>query len=52
MAVELLVHIPNIEDLIKKIHSSLMNNGTFITSITPDTWYTENWPRTPTIHKS
>ena len=50
-AVELLVHIPNIEDLIKKIHGSLTNKGTFITSITPDSWYQENWPRTPTIHR-
>ena len=50
-AVELLVHVPNIEDLIKKIHSSLTDKGTFITSITPDSWYKENWLRTPTIHR-
>ncbi len=51
VAVELLVHISNIEDLVEKIHSSLTNNGTLITSITPDTWYTENWARTPTTHR-
>ena len=51
VAVELLVHIPNIKDLVEKIHASLTNNGTLITSITPDTWYTANWPRTPTIHR-
>lgn len=51
VAVELLVHIPNIKDLIEKIHDSLITNGTLITSITPDTWYQANWPRTPTIHR-
>jgi len=51
VAVELLVHVPNIEDLVEKIHDSLTSNGTLITSITPDTWYTANWPRTPTIHR-
>ena len=51
VAIELLVHIPNIEELIEKIHSSLTEGGVLITSITLDSWYQENWPRTPTIHR-
>ncbi len=51
VAIELLVHIPNIEKLIQGVYNSLRKNGTLITSITPDSWYEANWPRKPTIHR-
>ena len=50
-AVEILVHIPDIKNLIKRIHGALQDEGTFITSITPVSWYEKNWPRKPTIHR-
>lgn len=51
VAIELLVHIPDIEDLVGKIQNSLTSKGTFITSITPDTWYEENWRGIPVTHR-
>lgn len=51
VAVELLVHIPNIEDLIEKIHASLRDSGTFITSITPESYYRANMPGKHNIHR-
>ena len=42
VATELLVHISDIEKLVDKVHASLTDGGTFITSITPDTWYVKN----------
>ena len=39
-AVELLVHIPNIPELLDNVAQSLKVGGRFITSITPDTYYT------------
>lgn len=44
VATGLLVHIPNIDKLITKVHSSLTPGGTFITSITPESWYVKNRP--------
>lgn len=51
VAVEVLVHIPDIEDLVEKIHCSLIDKGLLIASITPDTWYQANWTRTPVTHR-
>jgi ubiquinone/menaquinone biosynthesis C-methylase UbiE len=51
VAIELLVHIPDIEDLVEKVQNSLTKDGIFITSITPDTWYAENWRGIPVTHR-
>ena len=39
VAVEILVHIPDLSSLISSVSGSLDRGGTFITSITPDNFY-------------
>lgn len=51
VAIELLVHIPDIESLVEKIYDSLKENGSFITSITPESWYKANCPGKHNIHR-
>lgn len=51
VAIEVLVHVPDIRSLIKNIYTSLKPGGLFLTSITPLDWYKAHWNRPTTIHR-
>ena len=51
VVVEVFVHIPDIETLLRKIHSALKDCGSAIVSITPLSWYKENTKGQATIHR-
>ena len=49
--VEVLVHIPNVEELMRRIHHALSPEGQALVSITPLTWYQEHYKEQPTVHR-
>ncbi len=51
VAVDILVHIPDIEMFVNKVAACLKTNGQFITSITPLRWYEKNKVRRTIIHR-
>jgi|GEM_PF-6844993 len=52
VAVEILVHIPDVIQLMVKIHQALTRPAAqAIVSITPLTWYEANYKGTPTVHR-
>ena len=51
VAIGVLVHVPNIVDLMGNIHSVLRHNGLFISSITPLSWYVAQGKSRTVIHR-
>lgn len=52
VAVEILVHVPDVIQLMVKVHQALVRPAAqAIVSITPLTWYEANYPGTPTVHR-
>jgi len=51
VAVEVLVHIPNLRSFLGNVHAALADNGVLITSITPLEWYEQKGIKRNIIHR-